>query len=96
MKRGLLTAGIVAGIVLMLGPFLGMLGTVFGMKRAFDTLGHNGVPDPSELSANIGEVLVSTAAGFIACPIGIAMLVVCIVQLEKARRVPPPLPPVTR
>ena len=96
MKRGLLIAGIVAGFVLMLGPLWGMLGTVFGMARAFAVLGSSGVGDPSQLSASIGGVLISTAAGLVACPIGVILFVVCIISLDKARRAPPPLPPVER
>ena len=96
MKRGWLIAGIVAGIVLMLGPFWGLFGTVFGMMRAFAILGKSGIGDPSTLSAGIGEVLISTVIGLVACPIGIVLLVACIIQLDRTRRVPPPLPPVER
>ncbi len=92
MKRGWLIAGIVAGVVLMLGPLWAMLGTVFGMMRAFVILGKSGVGDPVALSAGIGEVLMSTVIGFVACPIGIVLLIVCIIQLDKAKRLPPPLP----
>ena len=92
MKRGWLIAGIVAGVVLMLGPLWGMLGTVFGMARAFTVLGQSGVADPSQVSASVSGVLISSVAGFVACPIGIVLMIVCIVQLDKAKRLPPPLP----
>lgn len=50
-------------------PMIGLLGTVTGMIKAFDTLGSSGIGDPSSLSAAIGEVLVATASGlFIAIP----------------------------
>lgn len=50
-------------------PMIGLLGTVTGMIRAFETLGSSGIGDPSSLSAAIGEVLVATASGlFIAIP----------------------------
>jgi biopolymer transport protein ExbB len=50
-------------------PMIGLLGTVTGMIRAFETLGYSGIGDPSSLSAAIGEVLVATASGlFIAIP----------------------------
>ena len=93
MKRGLLIAGIVAGVLLMLGPLWGLLGTAFGMHRVFAELGKAGIGEPSVVSASIGEVLICTAIGFVACPIGIGLLVLCIYQLEKAKRIPPPLPP---
>ncbi len=50
-------------------PMIGLLGTVTGMIKAFQTLGSAGIGDPSSLSAAIGEVLVATASGlFIAIP----------------------------
>jgi len=50
-------------------PMIGLLGTVTGMIKAFDTLGSAGIGDPSALSEAIGEVLVATASGlFIAIP----------------------------
>jgi biopolymer transport protein ExbB len=44
-------------------PMIGLLGTVTGMIRAFDTLGSSGIGDPSSLSSAIGEVLTATASG---------------------------------
>lgn len=94
MKRPLLISGIVAGALLMLGPFIGMLATVFGMQRAFDTLGSSGIHDPQRLSADIGTVLYSTFAGIVAFPIGLVAASLCIVFLVlDRRRTPPPLPP---
>jgi len=50
-------------------PMIGLLGTVTGMVKAFETLGSAGIGDPSALSGAIGEVLVATASGlFIAIP----------------------------
>ncbi|MEA3208139.1 MAG: biopolymer transport protein ExbB [Chthoniobacter sp.] len=50
-------------------PMIGLLGTVTGMIKAFETLGSSGIGDPSSLSAAIGEVLTATASGlFIAIP----------------------------
>jgi biopolymer transport protein ExbB len=46
-------------------PMIGLLGTVFGMKSAFRTLGVSGVGDPSKLSGAIGEVLICTALGLL-------------------------------
>ena len=46
-------------------PMIGLLGTVTGMIKAFDTLGSAGIGDPSKLSAAIGEVLVATASGLL-------------------------------
>ncbi len=46
-------------------PMLGLLGTVMGMIKAFQTMGSQGMGDPSKLAANIGEALITTAAGLI-------------------------------
>ena len=50
-------------------PMIGLIGTVTGMIKAFNTLGSSGIGDPSKLAGAIGEVLVATASGlFIAVP----------------------------
>ena len=46
-------------------PMVGLTGTVFGMIKAFDTLGQAGVADPGKLSGAIGEVLVCTGGGLV-------------------------------
>lgn len=93
MKRPLLITGIAVGALLTLGPFIGMLLTFFGMHRAFQTLERTGMKDPGALSADIGTVLYSTAAGLVALPVGLIVLSLCIVLLVlDHRRMPPPLP----
>jgi biopolymer transport protein ExbB/TolQ len=92
-KRRFLIAGIVIGSFLTLSPVFGVLGTVFGMTRAFSVLGKAGVADPQALSASIGTTLVSTAAGFALCPVGVVVLVLSIVFYSRLRAsTPPPLP----
>ena len=44
-------------------PMLGLLGTVSGMIKAFQTIGRSGMGKPEDLAANIGEALVTTATG---------------------------------
>ena len=46
-------------------PMLGLLGTVSGMIKAFNTLGTSGTDKSSELAANIGEALITTATGLV-------------------------------
>ncbi len=54
-------------------PMIGLLGTVTGMIRAFNTLGQDGIGDPGKLAGAIGEVLIATASGlFVAIPAFIA------------------------
>lgn len=92
-KRRILIAGIVAGSLLMLSPLFGLLGTMFGMTRAFSTLGSSGVADPQALSASIGTTLMSTTVGLLLFPIGVAVLTLSIVFFIRLRRsTPPPLP----
>lgn len=47
----------------VVSPMVGLLGTVTGMIKAFQTLGTGGIADPSRLAAAIGEVLIATATG---------------------------------
>jgi biopolymer transport protein ExbB len=46
-------------------PMLGLLGTVSGMIKAFQTIATGKMGDPEALASNIGEALVTTAAGLI-------------------------------
>ena len=49
-----------------LAPLLGLLGTVFGLLGAFATIGVVGsMDDPSALAGDIGEAIITTAAGLI-------------------------------
>jgi biopolymer transport protein ExbB len=46
-------------------PMLGLLGTVSGMIKAFQSIGASGMGKPEKLAGNIGEALVTTATGLI-------------------------------
>jgi biopolymer transport protein ExbB len=52
-------------IIGAIAPMLGLLGTVSGMIKAFQTMGSQGMGKPELLAANIGEALITTAAGLI-------------------------------
>jgi biopolymer transport protein ExbB len=52
-------------VIGVVSPMIGLTGTVYGMIKAFHTLGENGITDPSKLASNIGEVLVATMSGLI-------------------------------
>jgi biopolymer transport protein ExbB len=58
-------------------PMIGLLGTVTGMIKAFETLGSAGIGDPSGLSAAIGEVLVATASGLLIAIRRSALFITC-------------------
>jgi len=52
-------------VIGVVSPMIGLTGTVWGMIQAFQTLGENGIANPSQLAANIGEVLVATMGGLV-------------------------------
>lgn len=85
-KRTLLIIGIAAGAVMMLSPFLGLLGTILGMQKAFHVLGSSGTGDPQALSGAIGETLISTFAGIIIAIPGVLLFIGCILGLVLTNR----------
>ena len=82
-------AGIVIGVLLTLAPLFGLLGTVFGMIHAFNSLGSSGNAPPAALSQGIGISLISTATGLFLCPIGIVILALSIYHYTKKRPASP-------
>lgn len=46
-----------------MAPMWGLMGTISGMIGAFDKLGAGGMGKPELLATNIGEALITTAAG---------------------------------
>lgn len=52
-------------IIAQLAPMLGLLGTVTGMIKAFDAISKGGMGKPDALAGNIGEAMITTAAGLI-------------------------------
>ncbi|HEY3486744.1 MAG TPA: MotA/TolQ/ExbB proton channel family protein [Gammaproteobacteria bacterium] len=61
LERHLRTLGTISAIA----PFLGLLGTVFGMIDMFSGIGHQGLGDPSIVADGIAQALVATAGGLI-------------------------------
>ncbi len=59
LERFLGALGTIAGIA----PLLGLLGTVFGMIRTFNSINTSGIGNPATLASGIAEALVATAAG---------------------------------
>lgn len=67
-----------------LGPLLGLLGTVWGMIKAFGSLGGaSGATDASGLASGISEALVNTALGLILAILGLAFYGVCRNRIES-------------
>lgn len=68
------------GIIAVIAPLLGLLGTVLGMIKVFTTIVTVGTGDPSVLASGISEALVTTAAGLF---VGIPALVLHKVILRR-------------
>lgn len=72
-------------VVAAVAPMIGLLGTVSGMIGAFQTISAGGMGRPELLAGDIGEALITTAAGLI---IGIpAMLAYFILRNRLADRI---------
>lgn len=52
-------------VIASVAPMIGLLGTVSGMIGAFQTIGRGGMGRPEELAGDIGQALVTTAAGLV-------------------------------
>lgn len=52
-------------VVATIAPMIGLLGTVSGMIGAFQTIGSGGMGRPELLAGDIGEALITTAAGLV-------------------------------
>lgn len=53
------------GTIALIGPLLGLLGTVLGLIEMFLTVMVSGVGDPMKMAGGIGQALVCTAAGLV-------------------------------
>ena len=84
-RKTKLITWLVVGIVLALGPIWGMIGTVVGMVLAFATLAQP-QPQAEALVSNISLALYTAAAGWIACPIGIVVIIISALKLGKAKK----------
>lgn len=51
------------GTISSLSPLLGLLGTVFGMIKVFETINAGGMGRAEQLAGGIGQALITTAAG---------------------------------
>jgi len=81
-----LKTGIVVGCLLTVAPLFGLLGTIFEVRRAFDSLGSSGIGDPTKLSTSVGTSLVSTAVGLGLCPIGLLILILSLVFHARRKK----------
>ncbi|MFN5252299.1 MAG: MotA/TolQ/ExbB proton channel family protein [Bacteroidia bacterium] len=54
-----------------IGVLVGLIGTVFGMIKAFAALANTGAPDTAALATGISEALVNTAFGIVASTLSV-------------------------
>ena len=78
------------GTIASLSPLMGLLGTVFGMIRTFNSITVSGIGNPASLAGGIAEALITTAAGLtVAIPALLAYkylrgrVQTLVVQMEK-------------
>ncbi len=61
----------VIGTIAVIAPFVGLLGTVLGIIRAFQDIAIKGNSTPAVVAAGVGEALVTTAAGLFVAVISV-------------------------
>ncbi len=61
LERNLVTLGTMA----VMAPLIGLLGTVWGIMRAFSDMASTGSAAPSVVAAGVAEALITTAAGLV-------------------------------
>jgi biopolymer transport protein ExbB len=73
----------VIATLVSIGTLTGLLGTVVGMIKAFQTLAAAGAPDTTALSTAISEALVNTALGISTSALSIVMYNVFTSKIDK-------------
>jgi len=61
----------IIGTIAVIAPFVGLLGTVLGIIRAFQDIALKGNSTPAVVAAGVGEALVTTAAGLFVAVISV-------------------------
>jgi biopolymer transport protein ExbB len=61
----------IIGTIAVIAPFVGLLGTVLGIIRAFDDIALKGNSTPAVVAAGTSEALVTTAAGLLVAVIAV-------------------------
>jgi biopolymer transport protein ExbB/TolQ len=86
-RKSKLIGWLIAGIVLLLGPVWGMVGTFVGMLLAYCKM--EGTQASAEgLAGEMSLALYSTLLGWIAFPIGLVIVVIAAVMLALASAEP--------
>ena len=75
------------GGALLLGPVLGLAGTVLGMILSFRRIESAAAPTPDELAEGVRLSMLSTTAGSVAGAAGLVILGVALLRIRKLRAV---------
>jgi biopolymer transport protein ExbB/TolQ len=86
-KRFFGRAAAISGLVVVILPLFGLIGTVKGMIGAFGTLGKTGSADPSALAGDISVALLATFWGFVFSVISFIPFAVFLVLFLRRRRI---------
>ncbi len=74
---------IILATISSIATLMGLLGTVFGMIRAFSAIATSGAPDAVALSTGISEALINTALGIATSAIAIIFYNYFTVRIDK-------------
>lgn len=74
---------IILATISSIATLMGLLGTVFGMIRAFSAIATSGAPDAVALSTGISEALINTALGISTSAIAIVFYNYFTVRIDK-------------
>jgi len=78
---------LVTGLALViLGPCIGIAGTIFGMVGAFGEMGRSEAADPAQVSTEISKTLYSTAIGLVIGFVGLVFVLVGAVRWYSNRK----------
>ncbi len=77
---------LVIGVILSLGPIWGIVGTVVGMIMTFARIQQGGMAEPEVLANDVSITLITTAAGFLMCPVGIVIIIVSAIKLGNGHK----------
>lgn len=80
-------AAFVCGVIVILPPMIGIVGTIVGMVGAFSTLQKTGGADPSELAGDISVALLTTVWGLLASAFALIPFIVFLVLFLKYRKI---------
>jgi biopolymer transport protein ExbB/TolQ len=77
--------GIVAGGILMTGPYWGLLGVFLGMQQSRAVIENLKAPTPADLARGVELSLYASYAGMAACVIGTVLVVWSALALARKR-----------